>query len=89
MKIESADENELIKREVWPVNGRYWIGLTDAGTEDDWKWSDASMLAGYTNWSTGQLNNTRQDCAVIRKEHDNGIEYGGQWYDGKCEKVYL
>ena len=84
VKIESADENEFIKREVLPGSGRYWIGLTDAGTENDWKWSDGSKLAGYTHWSLGQLNNTKQDCVVIRKGHDSGIEFGGQWYNSKC-----
>ena len=33
-----------------------WIGATDAGSEDDWRWSDGTAW-GFTNWSPNNPDN--------------------------------
>ncbi|KAL9963794.1 hypothetical protein ACROYT_G027337 [Oculina patagonica] len=89
VKIESTDENDFIKKEFLALEVNYWIGLTDAETENDWKWSDGSELTGYINWRSGQPNDYQgQDCGVIFKGmFSNSDIYDGEWHDGKCSTV--
>ena len=92
VKIESAEENDLINSEVLASDENlYWIGLTDAETEDDWKWSDGSQLTGYTNWMTGEPNNIKnnQHCAEIAKGYFYNKNYNGEWNDQECSKVKM
>ncbi len=86
VKIESADENDFIKSLVGEVD--YWIGLTDAETEGDWKWSDGSNFTGYTNWMSGDPNNyNNQDCVAIVKGNFYGGVRDGEWHDDKCSNL--
>ena len=89
MKIDSADENDFINKELLADKGRFWIGLADAETENDWKWTDGSKLTGYANWMTGQPNNysDRQDCALMLKGPFNKKHYDGEWNDLECSKA--
>ncbi|KAL9963762.1 hypothetical protein ACROYT_G027300 [Oculina patagonica] len=74
VKIESADKNDFIKSLLG--EGYYWIGLTDAETEGDWKWSDGSNFTGYANWISGDPNNyNNEDCVGILK----GGGFDGGW----------
>ncbi|XP_078374843.1 asialoglycoprotein receptor 2-like [Oculina patagonica] len=85
VKIENANENDFIKREFLIGKADYWIGLTDAETENDWEWTEGCKLTGYTNWRAGQPSNkNEQDCVAIRKGNFNGFNSDGEWYDNKC-----
>ncbi|XP_078380544.1 uncharacterized protein LOC144663458 [Oculina patagonica] len=86
VKIESADENDFIKSLVGEVD--YWIGLTDAETENEFKWSDGSELTGYKNWMSSDPNNyNNQDCVAIVNGNFYGAVYDGEWHDDKCSKA--
>ena len=85
MKIETADENDFINEKFLADSTDYWIGLTDADTENDWKWSDGTELTGYTNWMSNQPNDyNNQDCGGIRKGHFFSKDYDGEWHDDTC-----
>ena len=87
VKIESAEENSFISKEFLAGTVRYWIGLTDAETENVWKWSDGST-PGYTNWMPGEPNNyeNNEDCGVIKKGYWLSKYHDGEWYDSRCSK---
>ncbi|KAL9963778.1 hypothetical protein ACROYT_G027318 [Oculina patagonica] len=88
VKIKSADENDFVNQEFLPDGASYWIGLTDAVTEGDWKWSDGSKLAWYTNWVTGEPNNyNNQDCVAIAKGDFDDKYFDGEWHDAECTKT--
>ncbi|XP_078374852.1 lactadherin-like [Oculina patagonica] len=77
-KIESNEENTFIESIASYTNVPYgyWIGLTDAGMENHWKWSDGSLLGLYTNWGTNEPNNINgEDCVTFFHE---------SWYDYSC-----
>ena len=85
VKIESNNENDFIEKEL-QINKAYWIGLTDAETENEWKWSDGSQLTEYTNWKSGQPNNHNgKDCVAVRIA--NETNYNGRWYSAKCSST--
>ncbi len=84
VKIETAEENDFIKKEFLIGKVDYWIGLTDARNENDWQWSDGCKLTGYTNWRPGQPNGYNEDCAMIRIGNFNGYDNDGQWHDEAC-----
>ena len=88
MKIESAEENDFIKREYLTGVVDYWIGLTDSVNEGEWKWSDGTRLTGCINWFPTQPNNINdQDCGGIRYEDRKGSFYDAQWHDNGCSNV--
>ena len=88
MKIDSADENDFINKEFLSDGEGYWIGLTDAETENRWKWTDGSKLTGYTNWIYGEPNNYyNEDCAAVRKGLFVDKHYDGEWNDYKCSRT--
>lgn len=86
--IESAEKQSFIYEEflVGTESKDYWIGLTDADVENEWKWCDGGKLTVYTNWATGQPNNhnNNQDCVAIRRGHFFDIDYDGEWHDDAC-----
>ena len=86
--IESADKHSFIYGEFLAGTEPkdYWIGLTDADVENEWKWYDGRKLTGYSNWAAGQPNNHNndQDCVAIRKGNFYNIDYDGEWHDDSC-----
>ena len=65
VSINSSEEESFLKSNF----ARGWIGLTDEGSEGNWRWTDGSPVT-YTNWGSGQPDNTR------------GIQHYGQVWDG-------
>ena len=91
MKIESADENDFIKRKYLTEGSFYWIGLTDSVNEGDWKWADGTALTGFMNWFPNEPNNWKdQDCGAIshgQQQQLDGAFFDAQWRDWECSDV--
>ena len=81
MKIESAEENDFIKRIFLTGKVSYWIGLTDSAKEGNWKWTDGTGLTGYKNWGTNQPGGSiyGEDCGAILMQYDDA-----EWHDYGC-----
>jgi len=100
VKIESAEENDfLVKTFLTASAGTYWIGLSDQEKEDEWIWTDGSLLVNYTNWGKNNPNNKNgnQNCAhIVKGTFKRTWEYksvswsytkgynAGEWNDLEC-----
>eukprot|EP00057_Strongylocentrotus_purpuratus_P031477 XP_784754.3 PREDICTED: uncharacterized protein LOC579551 isoform X1 [Strongylocentrotus purpuratus] len=79
--METEEEFNFLRNLL--VEGDYWIGFYDKGTEGDWKWVDctAPALWARTNWAVGQPNDLTgtQDCGQMLN--------AGTWNDWECERT--
>ncbi|XP_061079141.1 C-type lectin domain family 4 member F-like [Conger conger] len=62
----------------------YWVGLSDLGTEGNWKWLDGTSPASGM-WTPGEPNNAgEEDCGeVVKKLNDVSCGQQRHWI---CEK---
>ncbi|XP_052803256.1 macrophage mannose receptor 1-like isoform X2 [Mya arenaria] len=70
---------------VTSVNDQFWIGLTDAGNQMQFRWTDGSQV-GYTNWASSEPNNwgnRAEDCVSMHVWPS--ISRNGEWNDAICE----
>ncbi|KAM8767066.1 CD209 antigen-like protein 2 [Acanthopagrus schlegelii] len=71
----------LLPRGHWNA---FWIGITDAHTEDKWKWVDGTPLVGGF-WEVGEPNNhIDEDCGYIVKTRVLERVAIRSWYDAPC-----
>eukprot|EP00964_Phaeocystis_antarctica_P073571 scaffold45150_cov70-Phaeocystis_antarctica.AAC.1 len=78
--VQSAAQNALLL--TIAAGNQVWIGGTDAASEGAWVWSPSNTPLSYTNWATGEPNNSGgEDCVAVV-----GIYYGGKWNDDRCSK---
>lgn len=54
--IDNATEQKWLV-DTFGGGNRYWIGLTDAHAEGDWRWAGGERPS-YTNWARGEPNNS-------------------------------
>lgn len=76
--INSKAEQEYLRR----LNKKFWIGLTDAEQEGEWKWVDGTQLQ-ESYWRTGEPNSFEE-----RNEDCGEIKYLGMknnWNDEPCD----
>lgn len=78
VSIGDAFENSFVMSNFAnaPGSGRVWLGLSDAGTEGEFVFSDGSDLA-YTNWEPGEPNNVDDEDYVAMYSGN------GRWVDVK------
>uniref|UniRef100_A0A8C6TVA5 C-type lectin domain-containing protein n=1 Tax=Neogobius melanostomus TaxID=47308 RepID=A0A8C6TVA5_9GOBI len=71
----------LLPRGHWNA---FWIGITDAHTEDQWHWVDGTPLVGGF-WEEGEPNNhIDEDCGYIVKTRVLERVAIRSWYDAPC-----
>ena len=81
-KITSASENQfildLVTKQKKITDAGVWLGLH---RKADYKfyWIDDTLLAGYSNWNTGEPNNVAEKCGHM---YSRGAK--GKWNDGPC-----
>ena len=85
VEIDSKEENkalvdEMNSRHYKDKKMSFWIGLTDLGSEGDWRLASNGLKPLYVDWRSGQPNNYEgnEDCAMIWKT-------SGSWTDIHCE----
>lgn len=77
--INDAGEQAWIECNILPTFAPLWIGLNDAATEGTFAWS-SGQSSSYTNWASGQPNNTTTNDYV-------SISSAGTWTMGSGTSV--
>ncbi|XP_072543440.1 uncharacterized protein [Salminus brasiliensis] len=65
--INTPEEEDFIKR-LGTSNEYYWVGLTDAVKEGDWRWLDGTKLSTRSIY---QYYDWRGNCGLMRLTTDN------------------
>ena len=86
VEIDSAEENialvdEINKRKYNERKMHFWIGMTDLGSEGDWRLASNGLMPSFLNWAEGAPSNgpgTIGDCARLRTDSDGRM---GTWDD--------
>ncbi|KAF3692090.1 C-type lectin domain family 4 member E [Channa argus] len=90
--LTTEEQHEAIEKESRRIGGFYtdfWIGLTDAENEGEWKWVDNSTLkTPFWNKLRSEPDDNKsggeegEDCAVVDSHSQS-------WYDVPCNFAYL
>ena len=91
VEIDSEEENtalaeEINRRGYTDKNMNFWIGLTDARHEGDWRLASTGLEPTFLKWHEGQPDNYwNEDCARFRTSGPDPMFPGrNQWFDIKC-----
>jgi len=81
-RLDSVEQSRAVAaaaKAARKKKSKWWIGLSDRGEEDAFRWSDGAP-ADFTRWSKGEPDNDscNQDCAALG---DRGT---GTWNDTHC-----
>ena len=89
VEIDSEEENtalveEIKRREYTQKKMIFWIGLTDLGSEGDWRLASSGLKPSYEKWHEGEPNNGygNEDCASI-----GWIGWRDTWSDIICNQL--
>jgi len=62
-------------------NTRFWLGIIDVNSTNEWTFQSSGNLAAWTNWDSGQPDNNGgnlEDCSVAWNPSDF------KWHDDSC-----
>ncbi|XP_076874372.1 uncharacterized protein LOC143524150 [Brachyhypopomus gauderio] len=80
--INSRQEQNFVS--MMRGDRKAWIGLTDKGTNQDWKWVDGTALE--TNyWKTWEPNGPHEHCVIT----DHGSDSVQNWADYQCIRSFF
>ena len=67
------------------LDNQYWIGLSDIKTEGQFKWDGENTAAFFTNWISGQPDNSGgyEHCVHIN------FSYDYKWNDNRCSATFM
>ncbi|MCB9592687.1 MAG: C-type lectin domain-containing protein [Sandaracinaceae bacterium] len=83
--VDDAAEQAWLDANVGDMGASYWIGANDRSTEGSWQWSRAGAAVTYSNWNSGEPNNSsNEDCAVLNPYDTGASGVGGGWNDTDC-----
>ncbi|KAL6490966.1 hypothetical protein MHYP_G00013110 [Metynnis hypsauchen] len=96
--INSLEEQDFIKRSMPGVGEQhYWVGLTDAVKEGDWRWLDGTRLSQTPKYWTGnEPDNWKgrnsqypegEDCAMMVLNANKYVLKDGFCHAEKCKYV--
>jgi len=73
------------------IDGYYWIGGTDFGTEDTWLWNESGETWNFTSWAPGEPSASPQRCLVLwgTRNYTWDNDYCIQEYYFVCEGTYI
>jgi hypothetical protein len=79
-QFADAEQNDTIAAlATSPEHQAFWLSLTDAAHEGDFRWPDGSAPT-FTRWAEGEPSNTGG------REHCVQIDATGAWSDRACEQ---
>jgi hypothetical protein len=79
VRVLDAEQNDaLAALATSPEHEAFWLGLSDAAHEGDFRWPDGRAPA-FTRWAEGEPSNTggREHCVQVAAD--------GTWTDRVCE----
>ncbi|XP_041843578.1 C-type lectin domain family 4 member D-like [Melanotaenia boesemani] len=89
--LTTKEQHDAVEKEGRRIAGlftNYWIGLSDAENEGEWKWVDNSKLkVPFWNEHKSEPDDNKsggpegEDCAVVDS-------YTQTWYDVPCDFLY-
>ncbi|XP_063413977.1 perlucin-like protein isoform X2 [Mytilus trossulus] len=79
VKVDNESESNWLKQEANVEEKSFWAGAADFN-EGDWRWIVDFSNVTFTDWHTGQPDNSggHEDCLEIEKS------YNYQWNDVVC-----
>jgi hypothetical protein len=80
---DMAEHAFLVERTNHYRPSVWWIGLTDAVNEMDWRWADGSTPA-FTRWNTDEPNDGGSALFVFEDCAEMNAGPGGAWNDTEC-----
>jgi len=80
--VHSAEENDALLATV--ASNTVWIGGSDSAYKGTWVWSPSGTPLSYTNWASGQPDNSggTQDCLAFN--YQLYVTNSGKWDDQSC-----
>ena len=85
-KIASASENQfisdLVTKQKKITDAGVWLGL-HRKADNKFYWADGTLLAGYSNWNTGEPNSVAEKCGHL---YTKGSAKG-KWNDWTCSRT--
>ena len=85
-KIALASENQfisdLVTKQKKITDAGVWLGL-HRKADNKFYWADDTLLAGYSNWNTGEPNSVAEKCCHMYTKGS----VKGKWNDWTCSRT--